>query len=173
MSRSISTTAKIWKKMATKDYRDAYVAAHVSNTVASQISMLREKEGWTQKQLAQKAGMSQSRISALEDPNYENIEVGTLRRLASAFDVALTVRFISFSELASWTAGLSTDKLSVPSFLEDHLPVQAAEVSRPHWWTSVSPLQVGVSMAEASRNIIPPHFPVIENLSMQQDDKNG
>jgi len=42
--------------------------------------MLREKEGWTQKQLAQKAGMSQSRISALEDPNYENYEIGTFKR---------------------------------------------------------------------------------------------
>jgi transcriptional regulator with XRE-family HTH domain len=108
--------------MATKDYRDAYVSAHVSNTVASQISMLREKEGWTQKQLAQKAGMSQSRISALEDPNYENYEIGTLKRVASAFDVALTVRFTPFSELVSWVTNLSSEKLLVASFSEDRAP---------------------------------------------------
>jgi transcriptional regulator with XRE-family HTH domain len=110
---------KIWKKMARKAYRDGLVAAHVSNTVSAQIAKLREKEGWTQKELADRAGMKQSRISALEDPNYENIEVATLRRLASAFDVALTVRFIPFSELARWADTLSEEKLIVPKFEED------------------------------------------------------
>ena len=110
---------KIWKKMARKAYRDGFVAAHVSNTVAAQIAKLREKEGWTQKELADRAGMNQSRVSALEDPNYENIEVATLRRLASAFDVALTVRFVPFSELARWTDTLSEEKLVVPKFDEE------------------------------------------------------
>jgi transcriptional regulator with XRE-family HTH domain len=126
MSPSISTTlTQIWKKLRNKEYRDSYVAAHVSNTVASQISTLRERCGWTQKELAQKAGMSQSRISALEDPNYENIEVGTLKRLASAFDVALTVRFTPFSELATWTSELSEAKLLVTDFANDSLPQTA------------------------------------------------
>jgi transcriptional regulator with XRE-family HTH domain len=111
--------------MSSKQYRDSYVSAHVSNTIAAQISALRESHGWTQKQLAQKAGMTQSRISALEDPNYENPEVGTLRRIASAFDVALTVRFIPFSELATWTAGLSSDHLEIPDFAHDDIVVQA------------------------------------------------
>jgi transcriptional regulator with XRE-family HTH domain len=129
MSPSIITTlTQIWKKLRNKEYRDSYVAAHVSNTVASQISMLRERHGWTQKELAQKAGMSQSRISALEDPNYENIEVGTLKRLASAFDVALTVRFTPFSELATWTSELSEAKLLVADFANDSLP-QAAKTA--------------------------------------------
>jgi transcriptional regulator with XRE-family HTH domain len=123
MSSSTSTTVKqIWKKLTKKEYRDSYVAAHISNTVASQIFMLREARGWTQKELAQKAGMKQSRISALEDPNYENIEVGTLKRLASAFDVALTARFIPFSELATWAADLSQEKLLVSDFANDRLP---------------------------------------------------
>lgn len=122
MSPSIVTTVKsLWKRMTNKEYRDSYVAAHISNTVSSQINLLREARGWTQKDLAKKAGMSQSRISALEDPNYENIEVGTLRRLASAFDVALTVRFIPYSELATWTAELSTEKMIVADFANDEI----------------------------------------------------
>jgi hypothetical protein len=74
--------------------------------------------------------MKQSRISALEDPNYENIEVGTLRRLASAFDVGLTVRFVPFSELVRWSATLSDADISVSSFDEDTLtsPVGATAV---------------------------------------------
>jgi transcriptional regulator with XRE-family HTH domain len=120
-----SALKKIWKKMGRKAYRDAFVSAHISNMVASQISALRSKYKWTQKELAGKSGMKQSRISALEDPNYENIEVGTLRRLASAFDVALTIRFIPFSELAQWSTTLSNSKISIPSFDEDALVSQA------------------------------------------------
>src|SRR5947209_4601512 len=126
MSPSISTTVKkIWKRMTDKEYRDSYVAAHISNTVASQILMLREARGWTQKELAEKADMAQSRISTLEDPNYENIEVGTLRRLASAFDVGLTVRFAPFSEVATWAAELSTEMLAVSDFANDTVAVSA------------------------------------------------
>jgi transcriptional regulator with XRE-family HTH domain len=126
-SSSTSMTAKLWEKMANKDYRDAYVAAHISNTVASQISMLREREGWSQTQLAKKAGMSQSRISALEDPNYENYEIATLKRVASAFDVGLTVRFTPYSDLVTWVTELSSNKLLVANFGEDHQPVQPPE----------------------------------------------
>jgi transcriptional regulator with XRE-family HTH domain len=115
-----STMIKIWKKLARKPYRDAFVGAHISNTVAGQIALLRTERGWTQKELAEKAGMKQSRISALEDPNYENFEVGTLRRIASAFDVALSVRFVSFSSLAERSANICNDLL-VPRFDQDTL----------------------------------------------------
>jgi transcriptional regulator with XRE-family HTH domain len=107
--------------MKSKKYRDSYVAAHISNTIASQIAALREARGWTQKQLADKTGMKQSRISALENPNYENFTSGTLRRIASAFDVALTIRFTPFSELAQWTAELSPDRIAIPDFANDNL----------------------------------------------------
>jgi transcriptional regulator with XRE-family HTH domain len=114
-----SALKMIWKKMSRKAYRDSFVSAHISNLVASQIATLRAKHNWTQKQLAEKSGMRQSRISALEDPNYENIEVSTLRRLASAFDVALTVRFVPFSELARWTTSVTNNQVSVASFADD------------------------------------------------------
>jgi transcriptional regulator with XRE-family HTH domain len=131
-----NTTAKTWKKMATKDYRDAYVSAHISNTVAAQIVTLREREGWTQKQLAQRSGMNQSRISALEDPNYENYEIATLKRVASAFDVGLTVRFCAYSEVVSWAMNLSSENLTVPTFATDRAPIltpysAAAEAKLP------------------------------------------
>jgi transcriptional regulator with XRE-family HTH domain len=110
---------KIWKKMGRKAYRDGYVGAHISNTVASQITKLRTAHGWTQTQLAEHTGMKQSRISALEDPNWENVEVATLQRIASAYDVALTVRFVPFSALAEWASTLSDDKLLVPTYDEE------------------------------------------------------
>jgi transcriptional regulator with XRE-family HTH domain len=127
MLSSISSTAtKLWRRFQRKAYRDAFVGAHISNTVSSQIAMMREKVGWTQTELATRAGMRQSRISVLEDPNYENIEVGTLRRIAAAFDVALTVRFVPFSELARWSANLSENDIVVPKFDEDDLSLDDA-----------------------------------------------
>jgi transcriptional regulator with XRE-family HTH domain len=122
-SRPTNMTAKIWKKMAAKDYRDAYVAAHISNTVAAQIVTLREREGWTQKQLAQRSDMNQSRISALEDPNYENYEIATLKRVASAFDVGLTVRFCAYSDVVSWAVNPDPERLMIPTFKTDRAPV--------------------------------------------------
>ncbi len=122
MFNSINSTVQtIWKKMKRKAYRDAYVAAHISNTVAAQISMMRDAKGWTQKQLAEKAGMKQSRVSLLEDPNYENFEAGTLRRIASAFDVGLSIRFVPHSAIVCWAANVSDDKLLVPEFEDDSI----------------------------------------------------
>lgn len=117
----ISALKAIWKKMSRKGYRDSFVSAQISGTVAAQIAMLRDKKGWTQTELANRAGMRQSRISSLEDPNYENIEVGTLRRIASAFDVALIVRFAPFSELARETVTSNSAGINVTSFDEDAL----------------------------------------------------
>jgi transcriptional regulator with XRE-family HTH domain len=133
MSPTTNTTAKqIWKKLTDKDYRDSFVASNISNTVSSQIYTLRDQRGWTQKELAQRAGMNQSRIPALEDPNLENFEIGTLKRIASAFDVALVVRFVPFSELTNWTASLSEQNLSVPEFANDTLSQVSTNSSSAH-----------------------------------------
>ena len=130
MSSSTFTTARqIWNKLANKEYRDSFVASNIANTVSSQIFTLRDQRGWTQKELAQRAGMGQSRIPALEDPNLENFEIGTLKRIAAAFDVALVVRFVPFSELVSWTSELSEERLSAPEFANDRLsPVSANSI---------------------------------------------
>lgn len=121
MSNFMNTIRTIWKKMNKKAYRDAFVSGQISNTISAQIALLREERGWTQKQLADKAGMKQPRISALEDPNWENCEVETLKRLASALDVGLTVRFEPFSEVVSWASNVTDEKLVVANFANDHL----------------------------------------------------
>jgi transcriptional regulator with XRE-family HTH domain len=134
--------------MTKKTYRDAFVAAHVSNTVASQIASLRAERKWTQGELAEKSGMRQSRISALEDPNNENFEVKTLERLASAFDVALTVRFVPYSEIAIWASNITQDQLSVPDFEHDVLEPSAETVASPahQIWANARSQQGGTLM---------------------------
>ena len=133
MSRLINSTIKaIWTKMKRKAYRDSYVAAHLSNTVAAQIAMMRDVRGWTQSELAKRAGMKQPRISALEDPNCENFEVDTLKRLASAFDVALTIRFEPFSEAVAWASSMNDAKLAVASYEENSIDWCPASTATDH-----------------------------------------
>jgi transcriptional regulator with XRE-family HTH domain len=131
MSESIdSIKAQLWQKMSAKEYRDNFVAAHLSTGIAAQIQTLREDRGWTQKQLGEKASMTQARISLIEGPGYDNYTFSTLKRLAAAFDVAIIARFAQFSELATWTADLSPQKLAVPSFGDDAIPPLSENVTR-------------------------------------------
>ena len=122
MSESIDTIrTQLWEKMRDKPYRDTFVAAHLSTNIAAQIQTIREQRGWTKRELAQRAGMSPTRITVMEDPSYEKFTLTTLKRLASAFDVALIARFTPFSDLVDWVADLSPDKLQAPEYEKDSL----------------------------------------------------
>jgi len=102
-----------------KEYRDLFVANEINIGVPYQIRALREKKGWAQKRLGDETGKAQAVISQLEDPNYGRFTLATLRRLASAFDVGLMVRFVPFSELVDKAANLDSEDVAVPSFDED------------------------------------------------------
>lgn len=104
-----------------KEYRDAFVTEHIDTGIPFQIRALREQKGreWTQKELGIRTGMAQETISRLEDPNYGKLTLKTLKRLASAFDVALMVRFVPFSELVEWELHLTPDSLEALSFEEE------------------------------------------------------
>jgi transcriptional regulator with XRE-family HTH domain len=108
------------QKLRNKEYRDAFVVESVGTNVAAQIYALRESRHWTQEELAERARMAQARISLLEDPNYQRFTIGTLERLASAFDVGLIVKFAAFGDLLEWTvAAPCCTSLAVPSFDEE------------------------------------------------------
>jgi transcriptional regulator with XRE-family HTH domain len=115
---------KISKRLITelknKEYRDAFVSAHIDTGIPFQVRALREHRGLTQKELAERAGMKQERISAIENPNYKNaFTLATLKRLAYAFDIALIVRFAPISQLVDWELKLSSEALEAVSFDED------------------------------------------------------
>lgn len=119
--RSTSRLSQIWRKFRDKEYRDSFVSADISATLAAQVYALRERRGWTQKQLADTTGMAQARISLLEDPSYDKQTLTTLKRLASAFDVGLMVRFVPLSEQLRRTVEGVTEALEVTDFGRDAL----------------------------------------------------
>lgn len=88
---------ELLKDCGDKDYAHAYFNEVVNAYIASQTKVLREQNQWTQKQLADKAGMKQERISLLENVNYSSWSIKTLRKLAKAFDLVLWVSFENFS----------------------------------------------------------------------------
>jgi transcriptional regulator with XRE-family HTH domain len=102
-----------------KDFRDHFTADQVYELLALQVRQLREKRQWTQAELGVKAGMQQVQVSRLENPDYTGSKISTLSKLASAFDVALIVRFAPFSELADWLSNLSAEAFGPASFDEE------------------------------------------------------
>ena len=63
--------------------------------VARKIHDLRSKAGLTQRQLAKLAGMAPSVIRRLEDADYDGHSLAMLRRIASALDKRVEIRFVS------------------------------------------------------------------------------
>lgn len=111
--------ASLWKKLANRRYRETFAVAHTSATIAAQIAQMREDRGWTQADLAEAADMMQSRVSVLENPNNRSVSLKTLQRLGAAFDVAVVVKFVPFSELARWSVTSIPRKYSVAPFPMD------------------------------------------------------
>jgi transcriptional regulator with XRE-family HTH domain len=111
-----SLRKQVWRALTERSYRDTAVDSHIGTNLAAQIYALREALGWTQAELADRAGMAQARISVMENPSYEQFTLSTLKRLRAAFDVALIVRFVPFTEFADWMANLTPEKLAPPHF---------------------------------------------------------
>jgi transcriptional regulator with XRE-family HTH domain len=102
-----------------RDYRHAYADESLNTYIATQIKVLREQRGLTQKGLADLTGMAQPRIAVLEDVNYSSWSINTLRRLAEAFDLRLSVKFETFSSLIPEIEKLDRESLERSSFEDD------------------------------------------------------
>lgn len=120
-----------------KTYRDAFVEANIRNGIAFQIRALRAHRDWSQADLGARSGKAQNVISRLEDPNYGKFTIQSLVSLASAFDVALSIRFVSYSDLIGQLKHVTDADLAVPSFDEERQAIRKqptdslAELSKP------------------------------------------
>ena len=100
-------------------YRHAYVDEFTDAFIATQIKVIREQQDLTQVQLAEKAGMKQSQVSALEDVNNRSWKVRTLKKIARAFDLVLVVRFEPFGKVLPDIGRLDRATLERTSFSDD------------------------------------------------------
>lgn len=116
---SVSSKQKLLAKLRNKEYRDAYVVEHVKTSAPIQIRTLREQHGFTQSELARRAGMTQTVISRLEDPNYGNLTINSLLKIASGLDVALLVKFVPFSRLLDEFKDVSPEAIAAESFEQE------------------------------------------------------
>lgn len=112
------------KKWRIREYRHAYMDAAVEQGVAWQIKINREHRNLTQKQLARDIGSKQPCISRAEDPTYGRHNLETLIKIAHAFDCALQVKFIPYSQLAKDSNDLSPAALYAKSYTEETTPCQ-------------------------------------------------
>ncbi|WP_447902668.1 helix-turn-helix domain-containing protein [Stenotrophomonas pavanii] len=93
-----------WKD---REHREAYMEASIEQGIAWQIKLNRELRGLTQAQLAHAIGTKQSAISRMEDPCYGSHSLKKLVLIAKQFDCALSVKLISYSDLAAESQRLS------------------------------------------------------------------
>lgn len=101
------------------EYRQAYMEASIEQGIAWQIRLNRELRDWSQRELAAAVGTGQSAISRLEDPTYGAHSLDTLIKVAHAFDCALSVKFISYSQLAFESERLGeAEQCAVPFSVE-------------------------------------------------------
>jgi transcriptional regulator with XRE-family HTH domain len=124
-------TETLKEEFQDEDYRYAYDEEFSNSRMATQIKVIREKQGLKQAQLAELACMKQSRISALEDVNYNSWSVSTLRRLARALGVRFAFGFESWGELLPEIEDFGRKNLEKPKFEEDpafkNKPAEAKE----------------------------------------------
>jgi transcriptional regulator with XRE-family HTH domain len=113
------------EELQDEDYRYAYDEEFANSRMATQIKVIREQQGLRQVELAELAEMKQSRISALEDVNYNSWSVSTLRRLARALGVRFAFGFESWGELLPEVDGFGRKALERPKF-EDDLAFKSA-----------------------------------------------
>lgn len=107
------------KEFKDKESAHAYIEEFLNTCIATQIKVLREQRGWTQKKLAHETGMEQSRISLLENINYDKWSISTLKKLARAFDITLNVSFETFSNRIDDVDDFSRESLERVSRAED------------------------------------------------------
>jgi transcriptional regulator with XRE-family HTH domain len=110
---------KLLGKLQKTAYRHAYLAEHVRQGIAYQIRALRNQRGWSQGKFAKLLGKPQSVVCRLEDPDYGKVTVQTLLEVANVYDVALEVRFVSYSSFLRRTRDISPTAMYVPAFKDD------------------------------------------------------
>ncbi len=117
----MNTFKQLWLKLAkSKKYREEFVASQVKRGIPFQIRTLMKQKGFSQEDLAGLSGLTQGVVSRAANPDYGNLTLNTVIRVAAGFDVAFIGRFVPFSELGRWFTSLSEESGKIPTFEEEN-----------------------------------------------------
>lgn len=117
----MNTFKQLWLKLAkSKKYREEFVASQVKRGIPFQIRTLMKQKEFSQETLAGFSGLTQGVISRAANPDYGNLTLNTVIRIAAGFDVAFIGQFVPFSKLDKWFINLSEDAMRVPTFDEEN-----------------------------------------------------
>jgi transcriptional regulator with XRE-family HTH domain len=118
--KRLLTKTEIWQQLKKgKRYRREFAAQFSKRAIPQQIALLRKQFGITQGELAKRAEMTQGAVSRAVDPEYGNLTVNTLVRIASGFDLVFVGTFVRWSELPRWFNRFYSESFTVPSFEEE------------------------------------------------------
>jgi transcriptional regulator with XRE-family HTH domain len=117
----------IREELPNKEFRESYVEENSRRGLAYQITALREARGWSRAEFSRQANRPQGNVLRWEDPTYGKYSLSTLIEIAAIFDVALSVKFVSFGDLLTSVSNLKPEKLAVLSYEAE---LQASEHSR-------------------------------------------
>lgn len=114
---SASEKNELFEYLSNPEVRHAYVDSSIRRLLALKIKALRKARGYSQEELGRLAdNIKQTQISRLEDAQYNGMTVATLKRVAKAFDVALLVDLVPFSELVDRTVARKESDFTPPSY---------------------------------------------------------
>jgi len=127
----VTTFNELWKKLGeSKEYREEFVTSQVKRGIPFQIATLIKDLGISQAKLAEQSGLTQGVISRAANPNYGNLTLNTLIRIAAGFDVAFVGKFVPFSELGRWFVDLSEESVKVKPFVQEDEERRSAPKSK-------------------------------------------
>lgn len=123
------------EQLKDKAFRSAFMDRSVRESIAAQVKALRRQHDLSMKAFAQRAGLHWGTIFRLEHPNLNaSTTIKTLLRIASAFDVALMVKFVS------WSRWLQETFIVLPNgaweYFTENIPASAEELDRLTEWAN-------------------------------------
>ena len=93
MSRKTNFDRYLEDQLKDTDFAHRFKKAGEAWDVALQLAALRNKSGFSQKELARRVGTSQQQISRLESPFYEGHSLSMLRRVAKVLGASVHIEF--------------------------------------------------------------------------------
>lgn len=150
--KNVNVPRESLSDFADKDYRDGFLEAVTRSGIAYQIKALRHKFGYSQKEMAAKTEKTQSVISRLEGGGRASVQ--TLIDIASALDVALIIRFVSYPEFLTRANDMSEPALQ-PDTIHESLASAIREGHRTNQYQILVRSPLTHAQTHSRRTAIP------------------